>query len=46
MKMRMTPPRKQMVPLSFCFLAKKATVLWGPMMRVRPAMKRICARRQ
>lgn len=40
-KMRMTPPRKHSVPLSFCFRAKNATVRCGPMMRVSPAMKSI-----
>jgi hypothetical protein len=35
------PPRKQMVPLSFCFLAKNWNVFAGPMMSVSPPRKRI-----
>ena len=35
------PPRKQMVWQSFCFHAQKYNVFCGPMMSVRPEMKRI-----
>ena len=41
-KTRMMPPKKQMVPLSFCLREKNKNVFWGPMIRVRPERNRIC----
>ena len=40
-KMSTILPRKQMVPWSFCFCMKKYNVFCGPMISVRPEMKRI-----
>jgi hypothetical protein len=36
------PATKAAVPFSFCRRAKKRAVFWRPMIRVRPAKKRIC----
>ena len=40
--MRIIPPAKAAVPLSFCRRAKKIAVFCKPMMRVRPSRKSIC----
>lgn len=34
------PPMKHAVPRIFSFRAKKKNVFWGPMMSVKPEMKR------
>jgi hypothetical protein len=40
-RIRRIPDTKAAVPLSFCLRAKKRAVFWRPIIRVRPAMKRI-----
>lgn len=44
MRINRSPTKKAAVPLAFCLRAKKRSVLWGPMMMVRPMRKRIYMR--
>jgi hypothetical protein len=42
MRISVIPAAKAAVPFHFCRRAKKASVFWVPMIKVRPIRKRIC----
>lgn len=44
-RMRASPAKNAAVPFAFCFLAKKSSVFWGPIIMVSPIRKRICSSR-